>query len=173
MVPITFLRIESSPPGRDAPPPIRATSVAPVSECVITRDISWVRNWVGPSSALRSASRSAATSCGRSFSCGCSAQSMARSTGSPKAARLATSTALGMASSRTREAASSGLRPVVSQYITAPSEYRSVQGPWLPLLWYCSKGAKPGLTILVMSWSALTRRAAPKSSSTGLPSARM
>jgi hypothetical protein len=50
------------------------------------------------------------------------AQSMARSKGAPKTTALAVSAALGMPSSRTRDADSIGLWPVVIQYITAPSE---------------------------------------------------
>jgi len=73
-------------------------------------------------SELSSAWRSAAMSCGRWVSLGVIAQSMARSSGAPKTTALAVSAALGMLSSRTREADSMGFCPVVIQYITAPSE---------------------------------------------------
>ncbi len=179
MVPSTFLRMASlwfsgtdcelATKAMTASAAWLAPCVPSARRCVLPPPTDW-----GPCcSASCSTLRNAATFCGLSFSSGVKAQSMARNTASPKAWVLALPCALGMSSSRTRDADSKGLRPVAIQYMTAPSEYRSVQGPWLPLLWYCSNGAKPGLTILVISCAPVTRRAAPKSNSTGVPSARI
>ena len=67
-----------------------------------------------------------------------------------------------------------GARPVTTKYSVAPSEYRSVHGPWptLPSSAYCSSGANCGLRWAVNHCEppATARRAQPKSSSTGRPS---
>ena len=91
-----------------------------------------------------SASRSAATLCGRSAGRGFSIQSMAcRKPAEQVASSAGWRASGGISSSTARAVAGGGARPISRKCSVAPSAYRSVQAPCLtaPASAYCSMGA--------------------------------
>lgn len=126
-----------------------------------------------------SARRTDRTLCGRSHGAIASIQSIVASIFGPTPgnAEGGDADSVGRMSRAARTTEGVGARPVTTKYNVAPSEYKSVQGPCrIPASSaYCSSGANCGLSWAVNDCepSTTTRRAQPKSSSTGRPSPRI